>query len=141
MKLRTLLASLFSATLLAVSALPAVAQSAKSGVVLQVSDESPATWNQTLNVARNIQAVYGKDKVDVEIVVFGNGHGLLKFDSPLANRIDDALESGVQVAMCENTMKANKLTKADMHAKIGYVKAGVIEIIEKQKQGWNTLRP
>jgi intracellular sulfur oxidation DsrE/DsrF family protein len=141
MKLRTLLASLFAATLLAVSALPAVAQSAKSGVVLQVSDESPATWNQTLNVARNIQAVYGKDKVDVEIVVFGNGHGLLKFDSPLANRIDDALESGVQVAMCENTMKANKLTKADMHAKIGYVKAGVIEIIEKQKQGWNTLRP
>jgi intracellular sulfur oxidation DsrE/DsrF family protein len=141
MNLRTLLASLFSATLLAVSALPAVAQSAKSGVVLQVSDESPATWNQTLNVARNIQAVYGKDKVDVEIVVFGNGHGLLKFDSPLANRIDDALESGVQVAMCENTMKANKLTKADMHAKIGYVKAGVIEIIEKQKQGWNTLRP
>jgi intracellular sulfur oxidation DsrE/DsrF family protein len=141
MNLRTLLASLFSATLLAVSALPAVAQSAKSGVVLQVSDESPATWNQTLNVARNIQAVYGKDKVDVEIVVFGNGHGLLKFDSPLANRIDDALESGVQVAMCENTMKANKLTKADMHGKIGYVKAGVIEIIEKQKQGWNTLRP
>ncbi len=138
---RALIASLFAASLLAIGVSPANAQSAKQGVVLQVSDDNPATWNQTLNVARNIQAVYGKDKVDVEIVVFGNGHGLLKFDSPLANRIDETLESGVQVAMCENTMKANKLSKADMHGKIAYVKAGVIEIIERQRQGWNTLRP
>jgi intracellular sulfur oxidation DsrE/DsrF family protein len=28
-----------------------------------------------------------------------------------------------------------------MHAKIGYVKAGVIEIIERQKQGWAVIRP
>lgn len=119
----------------------AQAQTAKSGVVVQVSDDSQATWNQALNVVRNIQAVYGKDKVDVELVVFGNGAGLLKFDSPLANRIDDTLGNGAQVVMCENTMKAQKLTPADMHAKIGFVKAGVIEIIERQKQGWAVIRP
>jgi len=28
-----------------------------------------------------------------------------------------------------------------MLPKIGYVKAGVIEIIEKQKQGWAAIRP
>jgi len=38
-------------------------------------------------------------------------------------------------------MKARKLTDADMHAGIGFVKAGVVEIIEKQKQGWAVLRP
>ncbi len=43
--------------------------------------------------------------------------------------------------MCENTMKGQKLTNADMHPKIGYVKAGVIEIIEKSKQGWTVVRP
>jgi intracellular sulfur oxidation DsrE/DsrF family protein len=28
-----------------------------------------------------------------------------------------------------------------MYPKIGYVPAGVIEIIEKQKQGWTVIRP
>ncbi len=120
---------------------PVLAQTAKTGVVIQISDESEKTWNQALNVTRNIQAEYGKDKVDIEVVVFGNGANLLKFDSPLANRIDDTLASGVQVSMCENTMKARKLTAADMHPKLGYVKAGIVEIIEKQKQGWAVVRP
>jgi intracellular sulfur oxidation DsrE/DsrF family protein len=128
-------------SLLFLAAPPAFAQTAKQGVVLQISDDSEKTWNQTLNVTRNIQAEYGKDKVDIEVVVFGNGVNLLKFDSPLANRIDDTLASGVQVVMCENTMKARKLTAADMHPKIAYVKAGIIEIIEKQRQGWAVVRP
>jgi len=73
--------------------------------------------------------------------VFGFGSGLLKFDSTLASRVDDALANGTKVLMCENTMQGQKLTKADMHPKIGYVKAGVVEIIEKQKQGWAVVRP
>ena len=139
MRLHTLLAGLL--TVAAIVVAPAIHAQSKPGVVVQVSDDSEKNWNQALNVVRNIQAEYGKDKVDVELVVFGHGSGLLKFDSPLANRIDDTLSSGAQVVMCENSMKARKLTPADMHAKIGYVKAGVVEIIERQKQGWAVIRP
>lgn len=121
--------------------LGAQAEPAKTGVAVQVSDDNVATWNQALNVLRNIQSEYGKDKVDVELVVFGNGIGLLQFDSQLASRIDETLASGVKVLMCQNTMKARKMTVADMHSGIGFVKAGVVEIIEKQKQGWAILRP
>lgn len=117
------------------------AKSAKPGVVIQVSDDNPKTWNQALNVVRNVQAEYGKDKVNVEVVVFGHGSGMVKFDSPLSNRIDETLGEGAQVLMCENTMRGQKLTQADMHPKIGYVKAGVIEIIEKGRQGWTVVRP
>lgn len=116
-------------------------QSARLGVVIQVSDDDQKTWNQALNVVRNIQAEYGKDKVDVEVVVFGNGIGLLRDESPLANRIEDTLASGAAVVMCENTMRARKVTKDDMLPKIGYVKAGVVEIIERQRAGWAVLRP
>ena len=134
--------TLLAALLLALGAGAAFAQSTgKQGVVIQVSDGDPKNWNQALNVVRNIQAEYGKDKVDVEVVVFGFGSGLLKFDSTLASRVDDALANGTKVLMCENTMQGQKLTKADMHPKIGYVKAGVVEIIEKQKQGWAVVRP
>jgi len=113
----------------------------KQGVVVQVSDDDPKTWNQALNVVRNIQGAYGKDKVDVELVVFGNGIGLLQMDSPLANRVNDTMASGATVSMCENTMKGKKKQKADMLPAIGYVPAGVVEIIEKQNQGWAVVRP
>lgn len=127
---------------LLVSAIPAaLAEPAKPNILIQVSDGNTKTWNQALNVIRNVQAEYGKDKVNIELVVFGHGSGLLKFDSPLANRIDETLASGASVAMCENTMKGQKLTKDDMHPKIGYVKAGIIEIVEKSRQGWIVIRP
>lgn len=116
-------------------------KSAKPGVVIQVSDDNPKTWNQALNVVKNVQAAYGKDKVNVEVVVFGLGSGMLKFDSALAGRVDETLDNGAQVLMCENTMKGQKLAKEDMHPKIGYVPAGVIEIVEKSRQGWTVVRP
>jgi intracellular sulfur oxidation DsrE/DsrF family protein len=94
-----------------------------------------------LNVVKNIQNVYGNDKVEVEVVVFGHGSVMLKLDSPLANRGDETLATDAKVSMCENTMKGQKLTKEDMHPRIGYVNAGVIEIIEKQKQGRSVIRP
>ena len=127
--------------MLALNTPAALAEPATQGVVIQVSDDDPKTWNQALNVVRNIQAAYGKDNVRVELVVFGYGSGMLKFDSPIANRIDDTLASGAEVLMCENTMKGQKLTKADMHPKIGYVPGGIIEIVEKSRQGWTVVRP
>jgi len=119
----------------------ASAQGNATRVVLRVSDDDPKTWNQALNVVRNIQQAYGKDKVEVEVVVFGNGIGLLRDDSPLGNRIEETLAGGAQVLMCENTMRGRKVTRADMLPKIGYVPAGIVEIIEKQKAGWVVVRP
>lgn len=137
-----LLALCCAAVSLPAAAAPAKpAKSAKPGVVIQVSDDNPKTWNQALNVVKNVQSAYGKDKVDVEVVVFGLGSGMLKFDSALAGRVDETLDSGAQVLMCENTMKGQKLTREDMHPKIGYVPAGVIEIVEKSRQGWTVVRP
>jgi len=113
----------------------------KPGVVVQISDADPRTWTQALNVVRNIQGEYGMDNVDIEVVVFGNGIGLLQKNSPQASRIAETLVSGAAVTMCENTMAGRKVTRADMLPDIGYVKAGVVEIIEKQKQGWAVVRP
>ena len=73
--------------------------------------------------------------------MFGNGADMLKFDAPIASRIDETLAAGVDVLMCQNTMQGRKLTEKDMHPKIGYVKAGVIEILNKHKQGWAVIRP
>ena len=122
---------------------PAQAQQApaRARVVMQVSDNDPGKWNLALNNARNLQADLGAANVDVEIVAYGPGIGMLKADSTVGNRIDDALGSGVKVLACENTMRGQKLTHADMLPKVGYVNAGVVEIMQKQQQGWAYIRP
>jgi len=113
----------------------------KEKVVFQVSEADPKNWNLALNNIKNVQDAFGKDKVDVELVVYGPGIGMLKAESIAGNRVNDAVAAGVRVVACENTMHAQKLTKDDMLASISYVPGGVIELMEKQKQGWAYIKP
>ena len=122
--------------------LPIAAQAAdKEKLVVQVSDANPATWNLALNNIKNIQKDLGKDNVELELVAYGPGIAMLKAESEVSNRIDEAVDSGVHVMACENTMHGQKLGKADMNARIGYVKSGVVEILQRQEQGYAYLRP
>jgi intracellular sulfur oxidation DsrE/DsrF family protein len=114
---------------------------ARSKVVIQMSDGDAAKWNLALNNAKNLQSDLGAANVDIEIVTYGPGIGMLKAESVVGNRVDEALKSGVKVLACENTMRGQKLTKPDMLGGIGYVSAGVVEIMEKQQQGWAYIRP
>jgi uncharacterized protein len=116
-------------------------QSQMPSVVFQVSDNDPARWNLALNNAKNVQNSFGADKVNVEIVAYGPGIHMLKADSPTATRVSEATQAGVKVVACQNTMRAMKLTEADMNKSIGYVPSGVVEIMSQQAQGASYVRP
>lgn len=113
----------------------------KHKVVLQVSDGEAAKWNLALNNAKNVQEALGADMVDIEIVAYGPGIGMLKADSTTSNRITAAVKAGIQIVACENTMTVQKLTKDDMNASIGYVPTGVVELMKRQREGWAYVRP
>lgn len=110
-------------------------------LILQVSDSDTGTWNQSLNVAKNVQQEFGAKNVEIELVVYGLGIGMLKMESPVGTRIAEAMAAGVKVVACTNTMTGQKLTQQDMLPNIGYVKAGVVELMKKQQQGWTYIRP
>jgi intracellular sulfur oxidation DsrE/DsrF family protein len=113
----------------------------RQGIVIQVSDNDPAKWNLALNNAKNLQDDVGAANVDIEIVAYGPGIGMLKLESHTGARIADAAKAGIKVTACENTMRGQKLTKDDMLGGISYVPAGVTEIMKKQHEGWAYLRP
>lgn len=113
----------------------------KAKIVLQVSDNDPAKWNLALNNARNAQDDLGKDNIDIEIVVYGPGIHMLRMDATTATRVTQAIQSGISIVACENTMTAQKINKADMHDAISYVPAGVIQLMKRQQQGWAYIRP
>lgn len=122
-------------------ATPAAPVAQKARIVLQVSDNDPAKWNLALNNARNAQNDLGKDKVDLEIVAYGPGINMLKMDATIANRVSEAIGTGISIVACENTMTAQKIVKADMNPSVTYVPAGVIQLMKRQQQGWAYIRP
>ena len=136
---------LIVAALAWLAAAPALAQRSEPPLhklVIQVSDNDAQKWNLALNNARNVQDdLGGPEATELEIVVYGPGIGMLKSDSPVAKRVADALSAGVKVVACENTMKAQKLSVPDMLPNIGYVSAGVVELMKKQQQGYAYIRP
>ena len=117
------------------------AATARTRVVVQVSDNDEQKWKLALNNVKNMQQDLGMENVDIEVVAYGPGINMLKAGSPVGKRVSQAVESGVKIAACQNTMKAQKLGKSDMLPGIGYVRAGVVEIIRKQNEGYAYLRP
>jgi intracellular sulfur oxidation DsrE/DsrF family protein len=130
------------AILLSLAALSGLAQqSQKQRVVFQVSDNDPAKWSLALNNARNVQQDLGKNNVQIEIVAYGPGLGMLKADSKVADRLAQALDNNVGLLACENTMTNTKVKRDEMYGGIAYVKAGVTHIMKRQQEGWAYIRP
>lgn len=116
-------------------------KAAKKKVVIQVSDADPKKWALALNNAANVQEDLGRENVEVEIVAYGPGLGMLKLESEVGDRVKSALDEGVKVVACENTMRKQKLSQGDMLPNLGYAKAGVVELMSKQAEGYAYIRP
>jgi uncharacterized protein len=123
------------------STAPAQAKADQARAVMQVSDNDSNKWTLTLHNAHNAQAELGAENIDLEIVVYEPGIGMLKADSPAETQVAEALKAGIKIVACKNTKKGQKLVPADMLSGIGYVAAGVVELIQKQQQGYAYIRP
>jgi uncharacterized protein len=110
-------------------------------VVMQVSDDDQAKWNLVLNNARNIQAKLGQKNVDIEIVAYGPGLSMLLGQSKVGLRLSEALDHGIGLLACEMTMQASQFSKDDLYDRVGTVPAGVVHIMQRQREGWAYLRP
>ena len=110
-------------------------------VVFQVSDDEPQKWYLTLSNVKNVQQDLGIKNVQIEVVVYGPGLDMVLLETEIAEKIDEAIGSGVKIVACENTMIGRKLTHADMYPAIDYVKAGVVELMKRQREGWAYIRP
>jgi intracellular sulfur oxidation DsrE/DsrF family protein len=110
-------------------------------LVIQVSDADPAKWNLALNNASNIQQELGKANVEIEIVAYGPGIGMLGAKSKVADRLAQALDSNIGLIACENSMRKAKLSREDMYSGVNYVRAGVVHIMKREREDWAYVRP
>lgn len=114
---------------------------APRGVVIQVSRNDPAEWQMALINARNVRKAYGDQPMDVEIVAYGPGLKMFGKDSPLGAGLEEAAKSGVKLLVCGNTMRMTGTDRKDLSWLVQVVPSGIVEIMQKQGQGYAYVKP
>lgn len=97
------------------------------------------------NIQNHFDGVGGPDHVTIALVV--HGPALRAFQSAqatpdLTQHVGQLSKAGLALAACGNTMRAQKITLADLLP--GFVaadKGGVVRLAELQSQGYLYLRP
>jgi len=120
------------------------ADGAKHKLVIQVSTDNARTQKIAMNNAVNLQKMYGPDNVDIEIVAYGPGLGMMTAKSEFANRVKSLAIQDIKFSACMNTMnkiKAKKGHLPKLSEGVGTVKAGVSRIMELQEEGYSYVRP
>ncbi|MFT5275939.1 MAG: intracellular sulfur oxidation DsrE/DsrF family protein [Saprospiraceae bacterium] len=113
-------------------------------LVIQVSTDDPRTQKIALNNAVNLQKHYGIDNVEIEIVAYGPGLGMLTEKSGVASRVSSLALSDITFSACGNTMNAVAKKSGTMPTLLEGVEqtpAGVARIMELQEQGYSYIRP
>jgi len=111
------------------------------GVVIQMSEADPAKWEMALTSARNVRKAYGAKDTGVEIVAYGPGLKMLHSDSIVTAGLDAAGRNGIKLIACGSSMDLTNTTRAQLNQAVEVVPAGIVEIMERQQEGYAYVRP
>ena len=147
LSIRTLMSLFVVSTMVLALTSVAIAEEkpkAKHNIVFQVSSADPAAQTIVLNNAINVQKAIGMDNINIEVVAYGPGLGLLTPKNKQAIRVKSLAAQGIVFSACGNTMKKiEKKTgkKVKLTEGVRVVPGGVIRIMELQEDGWTYIRP
>ena len=131
---------LILSSLLLCLSLSAYAQEASHHVVVALTSGDEADWRLTLGNIRNLIAALPADSTDVEVVAYGPGIGFVRKGSSADAEIQALEAKHVRFVACENSMRMQKITLADLVTGVSSVPSGIVEVVTKQEHGWTYIK-
>ncbi|MBO8441318.1 MAG: DsrE family protein [Firmicutes bacterium] len=100
-------------------------------------------WKKLLNNVNNMLTYYNSqdEQIIIEILANGNAVTSLTLDSEIESRIIKLLDNNVNVVACNNSINEQGLNRQNILERIYIVASGVVELVEKQKQGFTYIKP
>ncbi len=109
-------------------------------------DANKAYKGAMKNIQNHINAV-GAEKLDIKVVLHGNGLGLLMAatkDSQMAATVDNLKMQNVSFGVCANTLRGRKIDKdKDLYDVVDadVIPSGVAELSHLQQMGYTYIKP
>ena len=109
-------------------------------VLFALTSGDEADWRLTLGNIHNLLVGLPADSVQVEVVSYGGGLSFVRKTSSAAADIEALLAKHVRFAACENSMRMQHVTVADLVPGVEPVPSGIVEVVTKQEQGWTYIK-
>ena len=108
-------------------------------IVFQLTTDDTLAHRSLMKQLNNITTVATDTKI--EVVCHGPGLNMLVLNkTTVHDKILQMKGKGIVFVACEFSMSERKITKENIIPEAGYVKAGIIEIVSKQEQGWSYIK-
>ncbi len=112
-------------------------------IVINIHYNDLETVNHNIGTIYNILKEYPSETLKVAVVLYGKGMRVIKkdYDAATLSRIKSLMEYDVEFIGCKNTMETMKWTQDDFISGVDYVQAGIVEVIERQNDGYFGITP
>ena len=111
-------------------------------ILFSIKSDNDTQINHVLSSANNVLKFYGPENVNMRIVVYYHGiKALLKENSKIASRVEALMMYDVEFVACGNTMRTKKIKENELIEGSEIVTAGIVEMIERVKDGWINITP
>lgn len=108
-------------------------------IVFQLTTDDTLAHRSLMKQLNNITTVAPDTKI--EVVCHGPGLNMLVINKTIVqDKILQMKNKGIVFVACEFSMSERKITKENIIPEADYVKAGIIEIVSKQEQGWSYIK-
>lgn len=103
-------------------------------------------WNLVLKNVSNLLAAIGKNSFYIEVLA--NAEAVKAYnisseeiDINVVNSLKELNAKGIKFVACNNALKGFNLEKKDINPFVEVVPAGVLELVEKQMEGYSYIKP
>lgn len=108
-------------------------------IIFQITTEDTLAQKALMKQLNNILTLAPDTKV--EVVCHGPGLNMLVTDkTPVRDKIGLMKNKGVEFVACEFSMSERNVSKDKIIPEAAFVKAGIIEIVTKQEEGWSYIK-
>ncbi len=111
-------------------------------IIFSIDSAEPKAINHVLSTINNVMKFYRPENTEVVVVAYSQGIKALrkKDNKEIRTRIEALMTYDVEFIACENSMRTLKIDKKELLDDIEYATAGIVEIIERQLQGFTYIK-
>jgi len=111
-------------------------------IVFCITQGDDEAINHVLSSANNVLKFYGPENVHMEIVAYYHGiRALLAKEKEIAVRVDALMQYDVTFIACGNTMRTLNIKPEELIEGSEIVTAGIVEMLERVKEGYIYIKP